>query len=43
MVCDANEDSTYIRIFELPPEISDEDVIKAFEGYGEVKKLFGKR
>lgn len=39
MVCDANADWKYIRIFELAPEVADEDVMNAFAAYGEVKNI----
>lgn len=38
-ISDANVDVTMVRIFELPPEIEDDEVIEAFKTYGVVKTV----
>lgn len=38
-VSDANVNIRYVRCFEVEPEINDDEVRKAFEGFGEVKQI----
>lgn len=39
VVCDANEELKYIRIFEVAPEVTDEEVVNKLNDYGDVKQI----
>lgn len=38
-ISDANIDCIYLRIFNLPPEIEDKDIIEALKKYGAIKSI----
>ena len=38
-ICKADEDVTVVKIFEVPPEVEDEEIIGQLSGYGSVKKV----
>lgn len=39
VVCDANEDVKYIRIFEVAPEITDDEIRDSLKDYGTIKHI----